>query len=171
MNERNTENVIIRTAMEKDLPELTDIYNYEIEHTTATFSVTPLTPEERRPWFEAHNVDNHPLIVAEIQGRVAGYASLSPYRLLEAYHETVELSVYVDYTFRGRGIASMLMQSVLDDARRRSDVHCVISVITGTNEASIHLHEKFGFTYCGTMREVGKKFHKRLDIVNYQLIV
>lgn len=163
--------VKIRTAEQSDLQVLCDIYNYEIEHTTVTFDMNPKSCKERQTWFDAHNIENHPLIVAELEGKVVGYASLSPYRLLEAYKETVELSVYVDRSVRGRGIGKLLMQSILDDARAREDVHCVISVITADNETSIWLHEAFGFTCCGVMREVGTKFGKLLDIVNYQLIV
>lgn len=161
----------IRIAQEADLPELCEIYNYEVEHTTVTFDLNPKTVEERRGWFDAHNVDNHPLIVAEVDGKVAGYACLSPYRLLEAYKETVELSVYVERHHRGQGIAKVLMQEILEQARQRNDIHSVISVITGDNQVSIHLHEQFGFVYCGTMREMGRKFGQMLDIVNYQLIV
>lgn len=161
----------IRIAQEADLPELCEIYNYEVEHTTVTFDLNPKTVEERRGWFDAHNVGNHPLIVAEVDGKVAGYACLSPYRLLEAYKETVELSVYVERHHRGQGIAKALMQEILEQARQRDDIHSVISVITGDNQVSIHLHEQFGFVYCGIMREMGRKFGKMLDIVNYQLIV
>lgn len=167
----NSRELLIRTAQESDLPALLDIYNYEIANTTATFDMKERTLEERRGWFDAHNVENHPLIVGEICGQVVGYASLSPYRLLEAYRETVELSVYVDRRFRGRGIGKKLMQAILDDARSRKDVHCVVSVITATNETSIRLHEQFGFRFCGAIHEVGQKFGKRLDIVNYELLV
>ncbi len=161
----------VRTAQMKDLESLLAIYNYEVEHTTATFDLVPKTTEERREWMDAHNVDNHPLFVAEEEGVIVGYASLSPYRLLDAYKETVELSVYVDRRFRGRGIAKQLLEVILQEARAREDIHSVISVITGDNAASIHLHERFGFTCCGTMREMGRKFGKLLDIVNYQLLV
>ena len=88
--------MIIRIAQESDLPALCEIYNYEVKNTTVTFDLNPKSVEERRGWFDAHNVDNHPLIVAEVDGVVAGYACLSSYRLLEAYKETVELSVYVE---------------------------------------------------------------------------
>lgn len=161
----------IRMAQETDLLALRAIYNYEVEHTTATFDLTPKSLEERRNWLEAHNKGNHLLIVAEEEGQVVGYASLSPYRLLEAYKETVELSVYVDRHYRGRGIAKQLLQEILSYARNSEEVHSVISVITSDNQVSIHLHEQFGFCYCGTMKEVGKKFGRMLDIVNYQLIV
>lgn len=161
----------IRTAREQDMEALLSIYNYEVINGTATFDLEPKTMEERMKWFRAHNVDNHPLIVAELSGKVVGYASLSGYREKEAYAATVELSIYVDPGYRRRGVARLLMQSILDEARRREDIHTVISVITGGNAASIKLHREFGFTHCGTMREVGKKFGRLLDIDNFQLMV
>lgn len=161
----------IRIAEEQDMEALLSIYNYEVVNGTATFDLEPKTMEERMVWFREHNVDNHPLIVAEMDGRAVGYASLSGYREKEAYAATVELSIYVDPAYRRRGVARTLMQSILDEARRRQDIHTVISVITGGNEASIKLHKEFGFTHCGTMREVGEKFGRLLDIDNFQLMV
>lgn len=163
--------MIIRTAQEKDMPALLDIYNYEVEHGLATFDLNPKTMEERLLWFRAHNVGNHPLIVAEEDGKAVGYASLSSYRDKEAYEATVELSIYIDPAYRRRGIAGELAPTILKTAREREDIHTVISVITGGNEASIRLHERLGFVHCGTIREVGVKFGKLLDIENYQLMV
>lgn len=163
--------MIIRTAQESDLPELAEIYNYEVLNGTATFDVNPKDLDERREWLNSHNKDNHPLIVAEVDGHVAGYASLSPYRDKEAYAATVELSVYIGPDYRRRGIARELIGVILREAGEREDIHTVISVITGGNDASIRLHEEFGFTYCGTIREAGTKFGRYLDIVNYQLMV
>lgn len=163
--------MIIRTARQSDLPSLMDIYNYEVLHGDATFDLHPRTLLDRQAWLDAHNRDNHPLIVAEMDGRAVGYASLSPYRDKEAYGATVELSVYVDPAYRRRGVARSLMAEILEDAKRREDIHTVISVITDGNDASVTLHEEFGFLFCGAMREVGEKFGKKLGIVNYQLIV
>lgn len=163
--------MIIRTARPEDLEELLAIYNYEVEYGTATFDLNPKTMEEREVWFYQHNIKNHPLIVAEYEGSVAGYASLSSYREKEAYEKTVELSVYIAPFFRRRGIARKLLEVILDRARQDENIHTIISVITGGNEASIKLHDEFGFTYCGTMKAVGEKFGKLLDIVNYQIIL
>lgn len=163
--------MIIRTAEEKDMPQLLDIYNYEVEHGFATFDLTPKSMEERMVWFREHNVENHPLIVAEADGKAVGYASLSSYRPKEAYKTTVELSVYVDREYRRKGIAGKLTSRIIEIARERDDIHTVISVITGGNEASCLLHEHLGFVHCGTMKEVGTKFGKRLDIHNYQIIL
>ena len=102
---------------------------------------------------------------------MVGFASLSPYREREAYAATVELSVYVRHTHRRKGVATRLMESILDEARQDPHTHMVISVITHGNAPSIALHEKFGFTYCGTLHEVGKKFGELLGIDNYELRV
>ncbi len=163
--------MVIRTAEEKDMPELLNIYNYEVEHGLATFDLNPKTMEERLVWFREHNVGNRPLIVAEEDGKAVGYASLSSYRPKEAYAATVELSVYIDMDYRRRGIAGELAYAILEIAKERDDIHTVISVITGGNEASIRLHERLGFIHCGTIREVGVKFGKMLDIENFQLLV
>lgn len=200
------EEIMIRTAEPGDLKRLLEIYNYEVENGVATFDLHPRTMEERMKWFRAHNIANHPLLVAvaarpetggtvaaetetggtvaagtetggtaaagtETGGTVAGYASLSEYREKEAYAATVELSIYVAVEFRGRGIARTLMEAILAEARRRDDIHTIISVITEGNDVSVHLHEEFGFEHCGTMREVGEKFGRRLGIVNMQLMV
>ena len=100
-----------------------------------------------------------------------GYASLSAYRDKEAYAAAVELSVYIDPAYRRRGLARRLMGELLQEARERSDIHTVISVITAGNDASVALHEEFGFEFCGRVREVGEKFGRKLDILNYQMMV
>ena len=96
----------IRTAERRDLSAMLDIYNYEVKNGTATFDVEPRAGAAGEAWFAAHNTGNHPLLVAEEDGKVLGYASLSPYRDFDAYLQTVELSVYVAPESRGRGIAS-----------------------------------------------------------------
>jgi len=161
----------IRTAKKEDLSRLLDIYNYEVENGVATFDLQPKSFHEFEEWFLQHNIENHPLIVAETDHDIAGYASLSSYRTKEAYYTTVELSVYIDPGFRKQGVATKLMEAILKSARECDDIHMVVSVITGGNEASVRLHEKFGFTYCGRVHEVGIKFGRYLDIDHYELRV
>lgn len=163
--------MLIRKAELRDLEELLEIYNYEVVYGVSTFDLHPKTLEERRQWFDSHNIDNHPLLVAEIEGHAAGYASLSSYREKEAYRSTVELSVYVGAAYRRRGVADALMKAILELARADESIHTVVSVITGGNEASIRLHNKYGFTYCGCMHEVGYKLGAYRDIENYELKV
>ncbi len=161
----------IREALRQDLPELLEIYNYEVAHGTATFDLNPKTIEERTLWYEQHTTGKYCLLTAEEDGRAVGYASLSPYREKEAYAATVELSIYVSPQYRRRGIGDALMREILAFARGRKDIHTVISVITAENDTSIRMHEKYGFEDCGCIREVGVKFGRYLDIVNMQLMV
>ncbi len=161
--------MLIRKAEQKDLHRLLDIYNYEVVNGVSTLDLNPRTLEEWQDWFDRHNVGNHPLYVAEIGGHAAGYATLSSYRDKEAYRSTVELSIYIAPEFRRRGVATELMAFILEEAKRDERTHTVVSVITSGNEASCRLHEKFGFEFCGTIREVGVKFGVYRDIENYRL--
>ena len=161
--------MIIRQAETRDLTELLEIYNYEVVHGVATLDLEKRTAAEWQRWFDLHNVDHHPLFVAEVEGRVAGYASLSSYREKEAFKSTVELSIYIGPDYRLRGLAYALMDHILNEARQDERIHTVVSVITAGNEASRRLHEKFGFEFCGTIKEVGMKFGVYRDIENYRL--
>ena len=161
--------MLIRKAEQKDLRELLEIYNYEVVNGVSTLDLNPRTLEDWQTWFDHHNVENHPLYVAEVEGRVAGYSSLSSYREKEAYKSTVELSIYISPDFRKRGFATALMAFILEEAKADERTHAVVSVITSGNEASCKLHEKFGFAFCGTVPEVGMKFGKYQDIVTYWL--
>ena len=161
----------IRPARREDVPTLLDIYNYEVINGAATLDINTRTLEEWEKWYNAHNRDNHPLIVGVENGEITGYASLSEYRQKEAYKTTVELSIYVSPNHRKKGVGRALMAHILEMAKNDEGTHCVVSVITAGNEASTKLHAEFGFTYCGTIPEVGMKFGRMLDIENYALIV
>ena len=162
--------MIIRNAEERDLPDILEIYNYEVLHGVATLDLHEKTLDDRKMWFLAHT-GSHRIIVAEIDGKAVGYASLSPYREKEAYKSTVELSIYVNVNYRRQGIAKALMRDILEIARNDKLLHTVVSVITSGNEASEKLHKDFGFTYCGTLREVGFKSGSYRDIDNFELIL
>ena len=161
----------IRLGKEEDIQALLEIYNYEVVNGVATLDLEPRSLEEWTQWFCEHNIGNHPLIVAEIDGEIAGYATLSEYRTKEAFKSTVELSVYIGPDFRGKGVASDLMEEILRMAKEDKDTHLVVSVITSGNGASVRLHEKFGFTFCGTIPAVGYKHGAYQGIDNFYLEV
>lgn len=163
--------MMIRKPTRQDIPALLDIYNYEVENGVATLDINKKTFAEWEEWYDNHNIENHPLIVAEIENEVAGYATLSAYRFKEAYRSTVELSVYVSPNHRQMGVGTALMEEILRLAKDDESIHTVVSVITSGNAASCRLHEKFGFTFCGTIKEVGIKSGRYVDIDNYYLIV
>ena len=80
-------------------------------------------------------------------------------------------SIYIDKQYRGKGIADALMQHIIQYAKQTAGIHCIISVITTGNDISVHLHKKYGFTYAGTLHEVGNKFGEYCGIDNYELIL
>ncbi|RYL93923.1 N-acetyltransferase family protein [Sporolactobacillus sp. THM7-4] len=161
--------VIIREAKIDDLPDMLDIYNDAVRTLTATFDIEEQSLEERRGWYQSHS-ERYPLIVAESDGKVVGYCSLSKYREKKAYIHSVELSIYISKDYRRKGIGTRLMKEIIARAQKLK-YHTIISGITGGNGGSQALHEKFGFSYIGCFREVGFKFGKWQDVHFYQLIV
>lgn len=136
--------------------------------TDATFDNEPKTIEERVKWFVEHGVRN-PIVVAEVNGNVVGWASPRKWSTRCAYTETAEISLYVKESYCNQGIGKNLMQAVLNEGKKVG-LHTVISRIACGNDVSIHLHRQFGFTGIGVMREVGKKFGKLLDVLMMQKI-
>lgn len=160
---------MIRRATRRDIPVLMDIYNDAILHTTATFDTEIKDMDNRVAWYEEH-VGQYVIYVYEEDGCVAGYASLSRYRDRKAFDTAVEISIYIHRDYRGRGIGRSLMQETLAFAKECEEIETVISLITSENVTSIHLHEKFGFTYCGQIKNAGVKFGKKLCLNAYQII-
>ncbi len=170
LQEWNAEmSIVIREAVEADLTDVLEIYNYAVRETTATFDLQEQTMEQRQEWFRKYG-GKHPLLVAELEGRAAGYCCLSTFRAKPAYDRTVELSVYIHPDHWGKGIARALMTNVLRRARELGH-HSVVSCITAGNEISVRLHEAFGFRYVGTFRECGWKFDAWQDVMFYELLL
>lgn len=161
----------IRRAVIDDVQDCLNIYNYEVEHGVATLDLEPRTLEEWHEWYNAHSDEHHPIIVGTVNDVVVGYASLSPYRLKDAFKSTVELSIYIHKDYRGQGVATRLIERILEMAKADTMIHNVVSVITAGNEGSTKLHNRFGFTYCGLTPEVGFKHGKYQDTETYALLV
>ena len=158
---------MIRRAKIEDLHEMLDIYNYEVVNGVATFDEVPGTYEQRKEWFNVHK-GKYILLVEEQDGKIAGYASVSKLFPKPAYDISGEVSVYVGKDFLGQGIGKVLLKELLVQTEKEGNFVSLFSLITGTNEASIHLHEKLGFTYAGVLKESGMKFGKHLDVVIYR---
>jgi phosphinothricin acetyltransferase len=165
-----TPSTTIRSAAENDLGDILRVYNQAIEKTTAVFEYRPHTLEMRREWFKAKQAASLPVLVAVESGAVLGFASYGPFRAWPAYKYSVELSVYVDESARGRGIGSDLVRGVLATARER-DLHVVMAGITADNAVSLRLHEKLGFVEVAHIREVGYKFGRWLDLKLLQIVL
>jgi phosphinothricin acetyltransferase len=107
------------------------------------------------------------VLVAEQEGEIVGFASLSPYKDRPAYATSVEDSVYVRSDQRGAGVGRALLAELLEVASARG-FHTVMARIVGHHEASIALHRAVGFEPVGIEREVGRKFGQWLDVMIMQ---
>ncbi|GAA5074488.1 GNAT family N-acetyltransferase [Nocardia iowensis] len=162
---------LIRDAHRDDLPAILAIHNANIATSTAIWDLEQVGLDDRLAWFEERTAAGLPILVAEIDGVVAGYASYGPWRPKAGYRFTVENSVYVDERFQRRGIATALLTELIERARRSGDVHAIIAGIESGNSGSIQLHERFGFRTVGEFPEVGHKFGRWMDLTLMQLML
>jgi L-amino acid N-acyltransferase len=159
----------IRVAGLADLATINDIYNHYVFHSTCTYQETAEPMESRRQWFAGHGA-RHPVTVAEINGKIVGWGSLSPYHARSAYRNTVENSVYIHHEFQRRGIGSIILKDLIE--RSRAIGHrAIIAGIDVEQTGSVRLHEKFGFEKVGHMKQVGFKFGRWLDVVYMELLL
>jgi L-amino acid N-acyltransferase len=157
----------LRDATESDLAGLVAIYNDVIATSTATFTTTPVTLDERREWWQARIAQGYPVVIAEDARGVAGFGSFGEFRAWPGYRFTVEHTLHVRADARGRGIGTRLLLALIERARALGK-HVVVAGVDGDNAASIHLHERLGFTRAGRLSEVGYKFGRWLDLVFLQ---
>lgn len=159
--------VRIRQAIAADLPAILAIYNDVIATSTAIYFDDPLTLASREAWLADKNARGFPLLVAEIDGAVAGYGSYGDFRPFPGYRFTVEHSVHLAQGHRGRGLGRSLVEALFPIARAQGK-HVMLGVIDAENAASIRFHERLGFEKTAHLREVGFKFGRWLDAVVMQ---
>jgi phosphinothricin acetyltransferase len=165
----NPSAIAIRPAAESDLVAINDIYNHYVLHSTCTYQEEPEPIEGRRQWFARHGAQ-HPVIVAETNGLVVGWGSLSAYHARSAYRRTVENSVYVHHEYHRRGIGSSLLQELIARARQLGH-KAIIAGIDADQAASVGLHDRFQFQKVGHLKQVGFKFGRWLDVIYMELLL
>lgn len=154
---------LIRPATEADLPDILAIYNDAILHTTAVYDYTPHTLAMRQSWWAAKQQAGFPVLIAEVQGQVAGFGSLGAFRAWEAYRYTAENSLYVAPDYRGQGLGKQLLTHLVDAAAALS-LHAIVAGIDADNAVSLKLHEQLGFQEVAHFPQVGYKFDRWLDL-------
>ncbi len=159
----------VRLATMDDAEAIRAIYNPEVLESTVTFDLVPRTLVDQQQWLDEHS-GAHPAVVAEVDGVIAGYGSLSEYKPRPAYRTSVEDSVYVHRDYQGEGVGRLLLSSLVGLAVDHG-FHAVFGRIVGGHEASISLHAGCGFDTIGTEREVGRKFGQWLDVVIMQKLL
>lgn len=160
---------MIRRSHASDAPFVAAIYNHYVTSSIVTFELEPVTDDEMRNRMDAIAI-NYPYLVYEEDGVVLGYAYATQWKARQAYQHSVESSVYLHHGAIGKGVGSMLYAMLLDKLKAMS-IHAVIGGISLPNDASVALHEKFGFEKIGQFKQVGRKFNRWIDVGYWELIL
>ncbi|HET7579992.1 MAG TPA: GNAT family N-acetyltransferase [Bacillales bacterium] len=161
--------VRLRKAETRDLPEILAIYNEVVKTSPITFDLEEQTVEGRKNWFSGFDED-HPFLVATKDGEVIGYSYLAAFRSKPAYARSVESSIYAHKEYRGQGVATLLMEELIRQAKE-SGHHVILAGIANDSAPSARLHMKLGFQKVGCFKEVGRKFGEWQDVCFYQLVL
>ena len=161
-----SQQAILRAATEKDAAAINDIYNYYVRESTSTWQTEPSTLPERIAWLKNHG-PQMPVFVAELDGVVVGWASLSPFRPREGWRFTVENSVYIHHAYQRRGIGGLMLDQLIRSGTELG-FHSIVASIDGEQAGSIKIHEKYGFVPAGVLKQAGYKFDRWLDSIFLQ---
>ncbi|MBA2622695.1 MAG: N-acetyltransferase [Chthoniobacterales bacterium] len=156
--------MMIRDAVEGDLPAIVEIYNAAIATRMSTAQLEPVLVEERRPWFHEHSPQRHPLLVAELENGIAGWLSFHSFFTRCAYRGTAEISVYVRESFQRRGVGSALLTEALTRSPSL-EVTALVGLIFGHNTPSLALFERAGFQRWGLLSRVARVEEIERDLV------
>jgi phosphinothricin acetyltransferase len=159
---------MVRDSRDDDLPGIQAIYAFHVLNGAASFEEEPPAIEElarRRADVLGQRL---PYLVADIDGRIAGYSYAAPYRSPSAYRFTVENSVYVNPHLGRRGIGSALLSQLILRCEIGGLRQMIAVIGDSGNVASIALHERLGFDRIGVFHSVGFKFGRWLDSVLMQ---
>lgn len=143
----------VRDAQPEDASALAIIYNQGIEDRLATLETEERTPEERRAWLATRDA-RHPVLVAEADGQIVAFGSLNVFNPRPAYNHVADFSVYVERSWRGRGVGSQILQA-LEARARQLGFHKLVLAAFPFNAAGMALYLKCGFRVVGTYQEQG----------------
>ena len=166
-----TATLTVRAARADDVAAMTAIYNHVVATSTAIYTAQAASVPQRRDWFEQRTAAGFPVLAAEHDGELVGYASFAEFRgAWPGYLHSVEHSVYVREDCRRRGVGSALLRALFPPAAAL-DKHVMIGGIDAANDGSLRLHERLGFERVAHFREVGRKFGRWLDLVFVQRFI
>jgi phosphinothricin acetyltransferase len=161
--------VTVRDATIDDLPSIAAIYTHYTLRTTTTFNIEVRTPREWRDRYQSHIVEGPYQLLVAVEGEsILGYVETQQFRPKPAYARSVEISVYVSPDAIGRRVGALLFEVLFARLDADPRFHRAFSIIALPNDASIALHERFGFVYRGTLTEAGYKFGQYLDVSYYE---
>jgi L-amino acid N-acyltransferase YncA len=170
LSDAATASVVVRAAVDADLPAIAELYAHHVLTGTASFEVEAPTVAEMRRRREEVRSHGMPYFVASLPGAtsLAGYAYATAYRTRVAYRHTVEDSVYVDPGCVRRGAGRALLAAVIAACEALGHRQMVAVIGGSDNAASISLHAALGFHHAGVLPAVGRKFDRWIDTVLMQ---
>lgn len=156
-------------ATDDDGDAIAAIYGHHVLHGRASFETEAPDAAEMRARMQNILDAGFPVLMAELDGRIAGYAYASPFHHRAAYGGTVENSIYVDYSLTRRGVGRALLTALIHQVRQ-AGFHQMMAVIgDSANTGSIELHRALGFREIGIAKRIGFKFGSFVDVVYMQL--
>lgn len=162
--------MLIRDAVEGDIPFITEIFNSVIDSSNSVYREDRVLQSERLEWFRDKRSHRYPVVVVEIDGIVVGYGGFGSFRAAQGYRLTVEHTIHVAEAYRKRGIGRAVLSELIKRAKE-SGYHLMIGAIDSENVGSIKLHKEFGFTECARIKDAALKHGKFLTLVLMEKIL
>lgn len=159
--------MIIASVDTNDYQQIVDIYNYYILNSTCTFEISTITVADMDKRI-THITSKYPFVVLKDESKVIGYAYLHELNEREAINISCEVSLYMDNDYRGKGLAKLLMEDMIRQAKQKG-MKNIVALITSENTNSINFHYKYGFKKVGTLTDIGFKFNRYLSLDYLQL--
>lgn len=154
---------------ESDLPLVKEIYDYYVEHSTATYYTGKVSTAELKEFIPVGNEKYRSYLIRNAQECV-GFCYISQYKKRPAYDRTAEISLYLKPVYTGQGIGNRALE-FLESVALGNGISVLLAIISGDNVNSIKLFERGGYEKCGHLKQVGMKFSRILDVVFYQKFI
>jgi phosphinothricin acetyltransferase len=158
----------IRDATPGDIAAVQAIYAHHVLHGLGTFETEPPDIAEMQRRYAQVTGDGFPYVVAEDLGSILGYAYANHFRTRAAYRNTVEDSIYIAADAMGRGVGTALLEALIERCTALGLRQMLAVIGDSDNAGSIGVHRHCGFEHAGTMKAVGRKFDRWVDVVIMQ---
>ncbi|PJA09285.1 MAG: GNAT family N-acetyltransferase [Flavobacteriales bacterium CG_4_10_14_0_2_um_filter_32_8] len=143
-----------------------EIYNWYVMNSTATFNLKEVKEEEFERMISLGHSKYQSFVILS-DDEICGFCYIGQFRKKEAYDKSVEVTLYLNQGFTGKGIGKKAI-TFIENIAQQNDIKNLVAVITEGNLASITLFEKMGYFKVGHLKNIGEKFGKSLDVVSYQ---
>lgn len=160
------ETINFKELEENDLPFVKEVYEYYINHSTATFHIGEISIDEIKEFIHVQH-PRYKSFIIQYQQVPVGYCYFNYYKKRQAYDRTAEVTLYLKPEYCGKGIGREALR-FLEVEALKVGLKNLLGVISGDNMESIALFEKMGYSKCAHFARVGEKFNKILDVVVYQ---